>query len=70
MCLIFMKLGTQNKSNMLIMNILIGIDDFDPKLKIREIWPQKCVSIFMKFDIQSKSNMQIMNTVLGIDYLD
>ena len=24
---IFMKFGTQNKSNMLIMNIMIGIDD-------------------------------------------
>ena len=26
---IFMKSCTQNKSNMLIMNILTGIDDFD-----------------------------------------
>ena len=40
MCLIFMKFGTQNKSNMLIMNILIEIDDLDPKLKICKIWPQ------------------------------
>ena len=32
-----MKFGTQNKSNMLIINILIGIDDLDPKLQIREI---------------------------------
>ena len=40
MCLIFMKFGTQTKSNMLIMNILIGIDDLDPKLKICEIWSQ------------------------------
>ena len=30
-----MKFGTQNKSNMLIMNILIGIDDLEPKLWIR-----------------------------------
>ena len=29
---IFMKFGTQNKSNMLIINILIGADDFDPNL--------------------------------------
>ena len=29
-----MKFGTQNKSNVLIMNILIGIDDLDPKLQI------------------------------------
>ena len=26
MCLIFMKFGTQNKLNILIMNMLIGID--------------------------------------------
>ena len=26
MCLIFMKFGNENKSNMLIMDILIGID--------------------------------------------
>ena len=32
MWLIFMKFGTQRKLNMLIMNMLIGIDDFDPKL--------------------------------------
>ena len=37
MCPIFMKFGTQNKSNMLIINILIGIDDLDPKLQICEI---------------------------------
>ena len=30
MCLIFMKFGSQSKSNMLIMNISIGIDDLDP----------------------------------------
>ena len=32
-----MKFGTKNKSNMLIMNILIGIDDLDPKLQICKI---------------------------------
>ena len=32
-----MKFGTWNKSNMLIMNILIGIDDFDTKLQICEL---------------------------------
>ena len=36
MCPIFMKFGTQNKSNMLIINILTGIDDLDPKLQICE----------------------------------
>ena len=40
MCLIFIKFGTQNKLNMLIINILIGIDNLDPKLQIREIWSQ------------------------------
>ena len=40
MSLIFMKSGIQNKSNMLIMNILIGIDDLDPKLQIFDIWSQ------------------------------
>ena len=37
MCPIFMKFGTQNKSNMLIINIFIGIDDLDPKLKVYKI---------------------------------
>ena len=40
MCQIFMKFGTQKKLNMLIMNILIGIDDLDPKLQIYKIWSQ------------------------------
>ena len=35
-----MKFGTQNKSNMLIINIFIGIDDLDPKLQIHVIWSQ------------------------------
>ena len=35
-----MKFGTQNKSNMLIMNMLLGIDDLDPKLQIFEIGSQ------------------------------
>ena len=38
MCLIFMKFDTQNKLNMLIMNMLIGIDYRDCKLEIYEIW--------------------------------
>ena len=40
MCPIFMKVGTQNKWNMLIINILIGTDDLDPKLQICKIWSQ------------------------------
>ena len=37
---IFIKFGTYNKSNMLIINILIGIDELDPKLQILGIWSQ------------------------------
>ena len=40
MCPIFIKFGTHNKANMLIMNMLIGIDDLEPKLHICEIWSQ------------------------------
>ena len=39
-CPIFIKFGFQNKSNMLIVSILIGSDDLDPKLQICEIWSQ------------------------------
>ena len=38
MYLIFMKFDTEKKSNLLIMNILIEIDDLDPKLQIWRIW--------------------------------
>ena len=37
-----MKFSTQDKSNMLITNISIRINELDPELK--------CVLIFMKFD--------------------
>ena len=40
MCLIFMKLGTQNKSSMLIMNKLIGTDDLDPNYKFAKFGPK------------------------------
>ena len=36
----FMKFGTQNKSSMLIINILIGINGLDPQLQICEICSQ------------------------------
>ena len=36
-CPIFMKFAIQNKSGMLIINILIWIDDLDPKLQICRI---------------------------------
>ena len=35
-----MRFGSQYKSNMVIMNILIGIDDLDLKSEICEIWSQ------------------------------
>ena len=35
-----MKFGTQNKSNMLIVNLLIGIDDLDPKLHTAKFGPK------------------------------
>ena len=38
MYLIFMKCGTRDKLNMLIINILTGIDDLDPKLQICKMW--------------------------------
>ena len=34
MCLIFMKFGTYNKLNMLIMNVSIGVDYLTRKLEI------------------------------------
>ena len=34
---IFTNFSTQNKLNMLIINILIGIDDLDPNLQICNI---------------------------------
>ena len=49
MCLIFMKFGTQNKSNMLIMNILIRIDDLDPKFGPKI----ETHTMFTNFDTQS-----------------
>ena len=40
MCQIFMKFGTHNKSNMLIINILIGIDDLHPNYKFAKFGPK------------------------------
>ena len=56
MCLIFMKFGSQSKSNMLIINISLGIDDLDPKLQILEIWSQNWnfLHFFMKFGTYNK----------------
>ena len=51
MCPVFMKLSTQNKLNILVMDLLIGIDDLDSKIQIwANLVPQlKCASIFVKF---------------------
>ena len=47
-----MKCGTHNESNMLIINILIGTDDLDPKLQICEKFAPKteCAPIFMEME--------------------
>ena len=64
-----MKFGTQNKLNILIMNIVLGIDDLDPKSQIRaNLVPiLKFAPIFMKFDTHNKSNMFVIN--IGLDSL-
>ena len=62
-----MKFDTQNKSNVLIINVLIGIDDLDPKLQIcKNLVPKlKFSPIFIKFGTLNKSNMLIMNITLA-----
>ena len=47
MCPIFMKFGTQNESNMLIINILIGIDDLDQNYKFAKFGPK--TEVFSNF---------------------
>ena len=49
-----MTFGAQSKSNMLIMNIVLGIDEIDPKLQIRAILVPKlkCAPIYLKFGTQ------------------
>ena len=60
-----MKVGTQSKPNMLIMNIALGINDLDPKLQIRVNMAPilKFTPIFMKCGTHNKSNMFIMNII-------
>ena len=50
---------------MLIMNIVLGIDDLDPKLWIREnlVLTLKFALIFMKFGTHNKSNMLMKNII-------
>ena len=62
----FMKFGTQCKSNMLIMNMVLGTDDLDPKL---QIWANfgltwKFALIFMELGTHNKWNMVIMNITM------
>ena len=67
MCPIFMKFSTQNKLNMLIINILIGIDDLNPKLQICEMSQNWNVLQFLCNFALEQMNMLIMNLVLGIE---
>ena len=62
-----MKLDTDSKSNMLIMNIVLGIDDLNTKLKIRaNLVPiLKLAPVFLKFGTNNNSNMLIMNIILA-----
>ena len=62
-----MKFGSWCKSNMMIMNIVLGTDDLDPKLSIRaNVVPiLKFASIFMKFGTHNKKNMLIKNIILA-----
>ena len=58
-----MIFDTQSKWNILIMNIVIGIDDLNAKLQIRKNFAQtlKFAPIFMKFGTHNKLDMLIMN---------
>ena len=60
-----MKFGTYYKPNMVIVNIVLGIDDLDPKLSIRTylVPTLKFAPIFMKFGTYNKSKMLIMNII-------
>ena len=53
---------------MLIVNIILEIDDADPKSLIRAnlVPTLKFALIFMKFGTHNKPNMLIMNIILAI----
>ena len=63
-----MKCGTYWKSNMLIMNMVLGTDDLNPKLKIRANYVPalKFAPVFTKFCTHNKWNMLIMNIILAM----
>ena len=52
---------------MLIMNIVLGIDDLNPKFQIRKnlVPTLKLAPIFMKFGGHTKSNMLIIDIILS-----
>ena len=71
MCLIFNKFGTQNKSNMLIINILLELMTLTQNYKFAKFRSKtEMCSNFYEMWRQSKWKMLIMNIVLGIDDLD
>ena len=68
-----MKFGTQIRSSSLIIIVIFGIADLEPKLKA---WADRfglniamCLN-FMKFGNQCKSNMLLMDILIGTDDLD
>ena len=71
MCPIFMKFGTQNKFYMLIINILMGIDDLDPKLQICEIWSKNwnVLQFLWNLGLEQMQHTNYKYKVLGIDNL-
>ena len=62
-----MKFGTWSKSDMLIMNIVLGIDYPDPRLWILTnlFTTLKFVPSFVKFGTLNKSDMLLMNIILA-----
>ena len=71
MCSRFMKFGAQCKSNMLIINMVLGTDDLDPKLQIPAnfVPPLQFAPIFMKFCTHKKMEhvSYEYNTRLGLE---
>ena len=53
---------------MLIMNMVLGTDDLNPKLQIRANYVPalKFAPVFMKFCTHSKWNILIMNIILAM----
>ena len=62
-----MKFGTQDKSKMLISNILIRIQDLDPKMKICKIWPRNWNMYQFLWNLTLRANR---SSILWIQYLE